>query len=358
MKRCKRISLLLLAALLLSACAAAPQTAPELLEPAGLRTQTATVQYGTVYPTEIYPGSLTPHVEALFLPVNIKLGQFHVFPGDAVQAGQLLVSGDRESLQQKYDTLNAQIRDIETTGYYSDRQLELDISIARTELSALEPGTTAYAVKEINLRQLQAKLSQQQELRYLQVVQLSGQLQDLADELEQLQLTAPFDGIVVYIAPTKPGGTLRSTEAAVCIADPAQLEVRTEYIDEQRLQSAHRIFTRVGTQEFALETIPMDNASYVAMILSERLPQLVFTFTGEHTVQPGDYMPVILEGERAEHALIIPANALFRDAGGAYVYRIENGSQTRQAVVVGISNATTVQILEGLREGDTVYVQP
>lgn len=356
MKRYKLF--LLLPVLLLSACATAPQTAPELLEPAGLRMQTATVQSETIYTTEVFNGAPVPYVEALSFPENIKLGQFHVLPGDTVQAGQLLVSADSESLQTKYDALDAQIRDIETTGYYSDEQLTLDISIAQKELSALEEGTTAHAVKQIGIRQLQTKLAQQQELRYLQVIRLSGQLQALAKELEKTQLTAPFDGIVVYIAATKPGGTLRSTSIAVCLADPSQLEIRTDYIDEQTLSSAQRIYTRVGTQEYALSAIPMDSEAYIQMILSEQLPPLSFAFAGAHDVRPGDYTPVILESSPIENALTIPTNALFRDAAGAYVYRIDNGTQVRQAVTVGAATDIKVQILTGLREGDVVYVQP
>ena len=58
-----------------------------------------------------------------------------------------------------------------------------------------------------------------------------------------------------------------------------------------------------------------------------------------------------------ENVLTIPANALYRDEKGRYVYKIVDKQRVRCNVTIGITNEIKVEILEGLQEGDVVYVQ-
>ena len=57
-------------------------------------------------------------------------------------------------------------------------------------------------------------------------------------------------------------------------------------------------------------------------------------------------------------ALLIPANALFRDSSGKYVYVYEADGETRvrRSVETGVTTDWQVQITDGLEEGEIVYV--
>ena len=55
--------------------------------------------------------------------------------------------------------------------------------------------------------------------------------------------------------------------------------------------------------------------------------------------------------------MTVPFNALYRDEKGRYVYKIVDGERVRCNVTVGITNDVEAEILEGLREGDVVYVK-
>ena len=74
---------------------------------------------------------------------------------------------------------------------------------------------------------------------------------------------------------------------------------------------------------------------------------------------PGMTADVDIKIEGAENALIIPVEALHQTRGGSFVYTAFD-KETQQYggrvdVVAGMQNDTYVEILSGLREGDTVY---
>ena len=62
--------------------------------------------------------------------------------------------------------------------------------------------------------------------------------------------------------------------------------------------------------------------------------------------------------QRQENLLQVPGSALFRAGEGWAVYRIEQGKARRTPVKLGLRSATAAQVLEGLKEGDQVIVQP
>ena len=72
----------------------------------------------------------------------------------------------------------------------------------------------------------------------------------------------------------------------------------------------------------------------------------------------GDYAAVCLVSKSVPDALLIPANALFRDSSGKYVYVYEADGETRvrRSVETGVTTDWQVQITDGLEEGEIVYV--
>jgi HlyD family secretion protein len=55
-----------------------------------------------------------------------------------------------------------------------------------------------------------------------------------------------------------------------------------------------------------------------------------------------------------ENALVIPKETLRRDAGGEYVLRLNGDRVERRAVRQGASSVTSVQVEQGLADGDAV----
>ena len=73
--------------------------------------------------------------------------------------------------------------------------------------------------------------------------------------------------------------------------------------------------------------------------------------------ESGMYATVFVKSGLVEDALVVPANAIYTDESGRYVYLINGDTRTRQAVSTGRFTTTLVQITDGLKEGDLVYVK-
>lgn len=57
---------------------------------------------------------------------------------------------------------------------------------------------------------------------------------------------------------------------------------------------------------------------------------------------------------RAARALLVPASAIASD----HVWVVQDGRAQRRGIVAGITGATYVQIVSGLRPGELVIVNP
>lgn len=63
---------------------------------------------------------------------------------------------------------------------------------------------------------------------------------------------------------------------------------------------------------------------------------------------------VEIEVSSVPNVLTIPVEALFDEGGTSYVYLVENGTLARTEVKVGTLTETTVEVVSGVEEGDTV----
>lgn len=63
----------------------------------------------------------------------------------------------------------------------------------------------------------------------------------------------------------------------------------------------------------------------------------------------------VILSESARDVPLMPLSAVYEDADGAYVYRLDgDGQQVRTPIQTGLSDGTNAQVLSGLQEGDTI----
>ncbi|MFN3190539.1 MAG: efflux RND transporter periplasmic adaptor subunit [Aureliella sp.] len=146
----------------------------------------------------------------------------HVTEGQAVQAGQPLVTLDNRAAQAAVDVAR-----IAAQSESAVLQAELAMRAAQSQLARTEIALRAGAstdvelmVKQNDYEQSLATYEQQIELRK----QAQAELKRAQVELERLTLRAPFDGTVVQIS-AKLGNSIDISEPAVRIADLNTLSV-------------------------------------------------------------------------------------------------------------------------------------
>ena len=74
-------------------------------------------------------------------------------------------------------------------------------------------------------------------------------------------------------------------------------------------------------------------------------------------IEAGQYAAICIWNDYVPDALLVPSGAVLKKADGKYVYVDQNGSRVERMVKTGKSTDGLVQILEGLEEGEVVYVK-
>ncbi len=183
-----------------------------------------------------------------------------------------------------------------------------------------------------------------------------AQLESAQIQLAYTEIRAPFDALVVtrniklaqYVTP---GTTLFR------ISDFTPLLCRIEVPEKDlpRIQIGQPAHLRV-------EAYPGDRFSAQVARLRPTVDAATGTFTatlevdGENKLRPGMFASVYLQTDTREGALVIPRDALVLDSLGDTVYVKNDDVAERREVRLGLRSEDTVEVLEGLVEGDLLIV--
>ena len=328
-------------------------------------------------------------------PIGTTINKILVREGDRVKKGQLLVQlNDAEARSQaaraKAQVLgsDANISDLRSGGNREEiLTLESQILKARTDsetaqrnLDALQrlqqqnaasPGEIKNA--EDQLKRSNADLNlllQKQKNRYSQpeIARVEAQkseaqaaLTAAEDVLHQLNIRAPFDG-VVYSLPILLGAYLNPGDLILQEADLSKVRVRA-FVDEPdvgRLAPGDRI-------EVTWDAMPERTWEGTVSVIPAVIKLHGTRNVGETTcvVDNRDFklLPNVNVGVTiitAEHrdVLTVPREAVHQEDSKSYVYQIVNNELQRRYIQTSISNLTKVEVAGGLPENALVALGP
>ena len=355
----------LAAALALCGCARdAEERAIELIEPVGVRVDTEEVRRGDAYFVQVVDGVVASRVESLSFPVSGRIDRVGAFAGMRASAGDVLLTLDQTALNERVEELEAEIGFLLTTLDYEERIGEVELRLLELDLEEIRSRGDPLEAELQELEIERHRLSLRQRAQSVRQLELSGMEQELAMLTERMgknSIVAPFDGTIVFGRRLKSGDWVSEYDPLLFLADEGELTIQCDYVTESAVRNAVT-YARIGSKRYPLTYVPIDQADYVAAALaglSVRTEFLIEIPPGlEGTISAGQYAAVVIESQRAEDVLVIPSNALQRDASGRYVYVIdENGARQRRDVKVGLNANWVTEIVEGLSEGERVYVK-
>ena len=364
----KGISVLLAALMALGGPALAAEDAvPELIEPVGVKLDTATAVRQDIFDLKYYDAAVVPYTEELSFTVDGEIESVSAIAGDIVKQGDVLATLNQDALTEQADSLREQIEYSEAMLAFAEQQDRLELSMAQLELERMRAQLASGEVTQAQFRLRQAdvnilRTSQQQarEIDAMSLTALKEELERVEAELGNNVITAPFDGRLVYMRQVKKGSYVKAYDPMFYIADDTRLSVDSAYITSSSLESANAVYARIGDTDYAVVEQEFDWQEYVSIALSGGELRTRFDFAeGVDTegLESGMYACVFLKTGLVEDALVIPSNALYSDATGRYVYKMEGDTRVRTHVTTGRITASLAQITEGLEEGDLVYIK-
>jgi HlyD family secretion protein len=175
--------------------------------------------------------------------------------------------------------------------------------------------------------------------------------------LQHSEVRAPFEG-TVYIIPVRQGEYVQQGELLLQEANLRKVQVRA-FVDEPEIgklsvgepvsvtwdalpgKSWQGEITQVP---FTVTTLGTRNVGQVVCAVDNSDSRLL----------PNTNVTVNVSLARKKDVITVAREALHEDPSGRFVYLIQDGHLSRQAVDPGISNNTRMEIAQGLKPGDMV----
>lgn len=341
-----------------------PAVVPQLQEPVGVQPDTATAYIGEIYDITYVNSAVVPYVQELSFETDGIVSVIHCYPGMEVEKGDALIELDQSSMQARVAQLEEELEHDSRSNEYADSLAQLDIKLLQVELAQMKAqGASAQqiALKENEIAQKQASLRQTQELRKLDLTVKREELEELRLSLGKNIIYAPFSGRVIWGNSMAEGTRVTAYEPILFLADDTRLHLSGDYIAEAQIRSADMVYAHIGGNRYEIELRPMDQEAYMAAVLAGETLRTQFDIIGPegllNEVEAGEYAAICICTNYVEEALLIPGDAVMKDATGSYVYVDEDGTRVRRMVKVGQSTQSLIQIVEGLQEGEVVYVK-
>ncbi|MBT3275504.1 MAG: hypothetical protein HN368_20275, partial [Spirochaetales bacterium] len=189
----------------------------------------------------------------------------------------------------------------------------------------------------------------------LELAQLA--LQEQLNNKEKSLLRSPMDGEVIYLANVYEGDFISSYKTMFQVADLSKLYLSYTGTNLQEFRLGMKVNVKYKQQIYEGEVI-MTPAEFPFDAPDSQKRQILFEIYGlPEDAEKGSSGSITLILERSEDTLIIPRSQVQHYMGRKYVYVLEDGLRAERNIETGIENATEVEVLKGLDEGESVVLR-
>jgi len=318
-------------------------------------------------------GYITPRREAtVAAKITGRVTGIFFDEGVHVHDGQVLATLDDSDVQRALesakadrDATQASIEDLEVQLKYADLELDRAVKLEAQGVESTEFLDTARA----NDNSLRAKIS----LAKAQVLAGDSRIREAQQAVDNCVIRAPFDGVIVskdaqigeMVSPMSAGGGFTRTGIATEV-DMNSLEIEVDvneaYIARvtpgqpvTAILDAYpdwQIPSRVRT---VIPTADREKATVKVRISFLKLDPRMLPDMGIKVAFLGDAPPDT--GKSASAAVVIPADAVHDDNGEKIVFLLKEDHVERQAITLGQTRGSDVEVVAGLAAGDSVVVK-
>ena len=304
--------------------------------------------------------------------VTGKVQTIHVEEGMRVKAGQVLARLDDSQARLQYTLAERQIE--ATSG--SLREVEVRLAEAARTLTRNEKLYADRLVSEAALdaaRADVAALTAQRAALEGQLAVTRSTLRVRGQDLEDLTIRAPFDGVVIskdaqpgeMVSPISAGGGYTRTGIATLVdmdSREIEVDVNEAFInrvhDGQRTEATLDAYPDWRIASHVINVVPTadrQKATVRVRIAFDALEARILPDMGVKVRFFADAAPATA---RSGTILLVPADAVVSDGGQDYVWRVADGRVQRIAVTRGAERDGNVEITAGLEAGAIVVSPP
>lgn len=243
------------------------------------------------------------------------------------------------------------------TSDYNSALATYNITAATINDTALRTAQASLDNAKIALEQAQKNIDTS--TRTAQASRESAQVavEQAQHNLDNASLYAPFDGLVSAVN-YGVGDTASGT--AVTMVDPSKLQVQVDIAEVDMAnvkvgESAEMTLDALTGKTYKAQVLTISPVGTVSSGVVNYPVTLQIT-DSDGAIMPGMTANLSIETERRDNVLIIPLRAVKTQGTLKIVTVLVDGKTTPKTVKTGLSNDTSIEITQGLQEGDVVVI--
>lgn len=324
--------------------------------------------------------------------------------GEPVKKGDLLLTLEKTDLETQLKVQNEKIKEIEATFQGNSAVKNYATSVEKAKL-AIGTAEDAYALAlddynyakllaeqgalsakdlkakeaalsgaeaqvesaKIDLKQLTANTAESAKAVYkAQLEQAVLGRESLTHSLQKQEVRSPMDGVVLEKR-VEPGTLGTPGTVAFVIGNAGHMEVEAYILAEDAADITTgdevEIIERSEKKQSVAGKVTAVAPSAVEITSSLGVNQKKVKIT----IEPSNLLPQMKQGYEADvrivtetknGALTVPLSAVFDDRGNSCVFVVQDGKAVLRTVKKGIQDQESVEITDGLKEGETVLSEP
>ncbi len=228
---------------------------------------------------------------------------------------------------------------------------ELQAQLKRKELEEKLAGDEERRQRELyEIKAISQEEYDQTNNRYKMI---QAEREVIKSQIAKTEIRAPFDGYI-GLRYVSAGGFISPSMLAATMQDidPIKVEFSVPERHARQIKSGTMIFAQVG--DAAVDTGRVYAVESKIDPSTRTIKARAFVANpGERNI-PGSFARIEIKLERLADAIVVPAESIIPELSGNKVFVADNGKARAVPVTTGIRLEKSIQIVDGLRAGDTL----
>lgn len=373
---------------------------PKLEEPVALNEAYRPVEYGTIGSLQVLMATAVSRDYCNYYSANVNISQIYVEPGDTVNAGDVLAVCDvdeaKKQLQECKAALAHENETYEISAQISDTQIKMwenqaaqqdnnehnkmdtadgamadayeintdtsideraaDMGEFSTEQTDKNESTDEDYNKQIATEQENQRYDKQ--LHEYRVQKINEQMASYQQLVDDGTLKAAHSGLVTYTKKLTEGRSAAAYENIVIVSDTDDLvlDIKDTAINEYKYSDYDKKYVIVDGEKYDVTESQYTSEVLVLSKINNRYPDVCVESREKPSLTAGQMYPVYFEKTKANQALVVGKDSIYKDGDTRYVYvKNDEGGREKRIITTGESDENYTQVTEGLKEGELVY---
>lgn len=323
---------------------------PELEEPVALNEAYRPVEYAEIGSVQVLMATAVPRDYCNYYSANVNISQIYVEPGDTVNAGDVLAVCD-------VDEAKKQLQECKDALAHENETYEISAQISDTQIKMWENQ----AAQQENNKQIATEQENQRydkQIHEYRVQKINEQIALYQQLVDDGTLKAAHSGLVTYTKKLTEGRSAAAYENIVIVSDTDDLvlDIKETAINEYKCSDYDKKYVIVDGEKYDVTESQYTSEVLVLSKINNRYPDVCVESSEKPFLTAGQMYPVYFEKTKANQALVVGKDSIYKDGDTRYVYvKNDEGGREKRIITTGESDENYTQVTEGLKEGELVY---